>query len=185
MEHVTHTCTKTAHSHCLAESRIHVLLFSFDLSQYCQNRSGSHRHNLSDAEVLSYIFCNFLAVLPKIQSQRVDGLHSIVSFQILFERHSHSRFFPPPFSFPMWTCRSLCEAGASPPYSKFCVFSNRKKRHNNGNNTFSHIFIRRILQLSWILLIFTLCRCPSVRPSQIVSTLYFVNHFRCFILFDR
>jgi hypothetical protein len=57
----------------------------------------------------------------------------------------------------MWTCRSLCEAGASAPYSKFGVFSNRKKCHNNGNNTFSHIFIRRILQLSWILLIFALC----------------------------
>jgi hypothetical protein len=61
----------------------------------------------------------------------------------------------------------------------------RKKRHNNGNNTFSRIFIRRILQLSWFFLIFTLCRCPSVRPSQIVFTLYFVNHFRCFILLDR
>jgi hypothetical protein len=29
----------------------------------------------------------------------------------------------------------------------------------------------------------TIC-CPSVRPSQIVSTLYFANHFRCFILLD-
>jgi hypothetical protein len=89
-------------------------------------------------QALSYIFGNFLAVLPKIQSQRFDGLHSIVSFRILFEQHSHkhSRFFPP------------SEASASPPYSKYGVFSNRKKRHNNGNNTFSRIYIRRILQLS-------------------------------------
>ena len=64
-------------------------------SRYCQNHSGSHQHNLSDAEALFYIFGNFLAVLPKIQSQRFDGLHSIVSFRILFEQHSHkhSRFF--------------------------------------------------------------------------------------------